>query len=175
VKKGGPAVKPKKKGKKVWMVAVNGGSRSKKAIESVISLMNTKKDRIIILKVVNDNLGGLVPSKDILSAELGGSKEQEDALKFTTEISAELRARKIKHSIKLKDKKSCDVGELLIAQALERNVDYIAIGGRSYPGITRAVSSGSISQHCINNSSCPVLLVHNKVQKKAKEVSSDMG
>jgi len=74
------------------------------------------------------------------------------------EIRSLLTKHEIPHNLKLGKGQPQDV---IIEEAKEKNTDLLVVGRRGM-GQVKRILLGSVSDYCVKNAPCPVMVVHNK-------------
>lgn len=145
--------------KQVWVVAADGSAESETALTSAGTLLDQQRgDRLEVVVVVSTFL---LDTDDVLeSDEAASAREKAAARKYVDALSARVKAMGLEHAVTLVDS-SADVRDELCRFVKEQKADYLVMGSRGRGGLTRALL-GSVSDYCVRNAVCPVMIVRAK-------------
>lgn len=134
---------------KVVIVAIDSSESSRYAVNWALNHFNKKNDLVVFINVRDS-----IPSLNSDSDDKNRSNSHEllkDYLKIYQDLDFSCRAIAMKGEPKVE----------IVRKANELGADLLIMGSRGM-GAFKKIFIGSVSEYCVNNAQCPVLIVKNK-------------
>ncbi|ELR12987.1 universal stress protein (UspA) [Acanthamoeba castellanii str. Neff] len=144
-----------------YLLAYDGSSNSKQALDLTIKLLKPTDDQLVVLTVTEripqadwPFFGDVWPKEEEAKQLTQKRKDANDAI--LEEVRAPLNEHNISYT--LMNKVSLDVRSEIMDKVEEIQPDILVLGARGL-GTVRGLLMGSVSQYCARNSKVPVLVV----------------